>query len=102
MGKFTPRTTLITAYQYTGTSMDPQVAALLGASNCVAASGTRPALIHMVNEHRWAELRPTMWAVVSDSGIQLLGNREFVMKYRNVDAEPAIPAPVDPGPDVYV
>ena len=99
MGSYRLRQPATTAYKYTGTSMDGAVAGLLGAENCVAASGARPALLLNVTTHNWMELRPTNWVIVRSSGIEVMGNQQFVMTYRDVAGDPIVAAPVDPGPD---
>jgi len=79
--------------------MDAAVAGLLGVDNCVAAAGARPALILNTVTRNWMELRPGMWAIIRSSGIELMGNQQFTMTYRDVSGDPIVAAPVDPGPD---
>lgn len=99
MPKFRPRTAILTAYQYTGTSMDAQVANLLGVDNCVAATATRPALVYLSALHMWQPLRPGMWATIGPGGVSLVGNQWFVMNYLDVTGQAVPPDPIDPGPD---
>ena len=101
MGKYRLRNATVDAYQYTGPAMNNAIVSVLGIDYCVAATATRPALIYITAEKLWRELRPTMWLLLFPEGVRLMGNRDFVLTYRNVDGEGVVLPPIDPGPDVY-